>query len=465
MPIIAQRRAEAGSPSTPALEHEAISVYERELRVTQESFPDDDAPTGARPQLHPGSVGGAKSPPPPGTALQRLKSLLALRLHGLDKDVLDVVVGTILASSLQGDPVWLFLIGPPGDGKSEILRSFSGHELIYALSSLSPNALISGYEGDTGEDPSLLPRLNEKVLVIKDFTTILDLPNDARTQILGALRDAYDGEAAKAFGSVGTRRYGSRFGLIAGVTPAIDDFWSISAQLGERFLKLRLKGGDRMDKVRRAMENVDTEDPIREEIRKASHAVLDQSTPKPSVDEIASSRIAALAEFVALARSPVNRDGSGVVKGMPVPEIGTRVAKALKKLAMGIGMAHGAERVGENEMRIITRVGVDSVPLLRVNLLRTLWAMGNNPLSGTAIASALSLPTGTATRHLEDLHILEVVDRSGNPNSGYRWRLADGFRQIIEQAGVFLDDEEENREGGDSAPLTSPESKQLVACV
>jgi AAA+ superfamily predicted ATPase len=59
-----------------------------------------------------------------------------------------VVFGTIMAHRLDGDPVWLFLIGPPGDGKTEVVRSMSADEAIYTLSSLKPAALISGFQND-----------------------------------------------------------------------------------------------------------------------------------------------------------------------------------------------------------------------------------------------------------------------------------------------------------------------------
>ena len=90
-------------------------------------------------------------------------------------------------------------------------------------------------------DHSLLPKLDGKVLVIKDFTALLNMPREARQQILGDLRDAYDGNAAKAFGThVETRRYTSKFGIMAAVTGAIDKHAAVMQQLGERFLKLRL---------------------------------------------------------------------------------------------------------------------------------------------------------------------------------------------------------------------------------
>ena len=48
--------------------------------------------------------------------------------------VLDVVLGAVVANQFSGDPVWLFLVGPPGALKTEILRSLSSRNEIYELS-------------------------------------------------------------------------------------------------------------------------------------------------------------------------------------------------------------------------------------------------------------------------------------------------------------------------------------------
>ena len=48
------------------------------------------------------------------------------------------------------------------------------------------------------------------------------------------------GKFNKVFGNGIIRDYKSKFGIIAGVTPAIDTFSALHAGLGERFLKFRM---------------------------------------------------------------------------------------------------------------------------------------------------------------------------------------------------------------------------------
>ena len=106
--------------------------------------------------------------------LTAAKAVFAKWIRLDDWTILDVVLGTVMVHRIEGDPLWLFIVGPPGAIKTEILRTVSPHQAIYPLSTLSPNAMISGYVTD-GPDPSLLPRLDGKVLIVKDFTTILQM--------------------------------------------------------------------------------------------------------------------------------------------------------------------------------------------------------------------------------------------------------------------------------------------------
>lgn len=85
------------------------------------------------------------------------------------------------------------------------------------------------------------PKLDGKVLIIKDFTSILSKKSEDQTAIFADLREAYDSYLEKSFGSgAGTKRYHSRFRLIAGVIDVIDMYRVVHSLLDERFLKCRL---------------------------------------------------------------------------------------------------------------------------------------------------------------------------------------------------------------------------------
>src|SRR5262249_61935877 len=97
-----------------------------------------------------------------------------------DPALLLVVVGAALAHRLGFDPVWLLMVAPPGGTKTEVLRSFYGAPGFYPLSELTPKTFASGLEVPGGQDPSLLSRLTDEILVLKDFTTVLEMRSDDR---------------------------------------------------------------------------------------------------------------------------------------------------------------------------------------------------------------------------------------------------------------------------------------------
>src|SRR3990167_3258884 len=128
----------------------------------------------------------------------KMKEWFLIKDHGIIK----VLVGTIIANRLPGDPVWVFLVAPSGGLKSELIQGLNLVPEVYPLSKFTPQTLISGH----GKDQSLLLRLTrdgKTVLAMKDFTTILQMDYKARNDILAQLREVYDGSFKKAFGMKG----------------------------------------------------------------------------------------------------------------------------------------------------------------------------------------------------------------------------------------------------------------------
>ena len=97
------------------------------------------------------------------------------RKHLLLKDtmVIEVILATVFANKLEGDPLWLLIIAPPSSAKTEIITSLSGIPNVFPLSSLTAHTLVSGMISDTKEDKSLILQLNSKILAIKDFTSVI----------------------------------------------------------------------------------------------------------------------------------------------------------------------------------------------------------------------------------------------------------------------------------------------------
>ena len=73
----------------------------------------------------------------PVTALLATHDMFRRWLHLPDTGALDAVLGAVAANRIEGDPVWLLLVGPPGGGKSEILNAISDLEDAHPAGTLT----------------------------------------------------------------------------------------------------------------------------------------------------------------------------------------------------------------------------------------------------------------------------------------------------------------------------------------
>jgi len=374
-----------------------------------------------------------------------------------DADVLSIMFGAVLANRMEGDPIWLFLVAPPGGSKTELLMSLTDAPLIHTLSAVTPHALISGATTMGSGDPSLIPKLNGKVLIIKDFTAVLSLQAPARDEIFGILRDAYDGRCAKTFGNGITRSYESTFGIISGVTGIIEMHGASSTSLGERFLRYRvhtlsgssIAAGDRI--IDAALSNINKETTMREELREiAAEALNWQPDLKkiPRLNRAVLEKIRKLAQWVAALRGVVHRERyTREVEIRPQAEVGTRIAKQLGRLAIGVAMYHRLGEVDDvsDPYQIITKVARSTVPDRVEDVVRCLYLGGD--LEGvhtffdvSEIATKSRYPPSTVSSVLQDLELLRVTQKDGKGITRGGWRLTNAMRRLMRPLRLYTNE-------------------------
>lgn len=374
-------------------------------------------------------------------------------------EVLLVLFGVLVANQLPGDPLWLFLVAPPGGCKSELLMSLSGVPTVYAMTSLTPHALISGAQGPGGTDPSLLPLLDGKVLVIKDFTAILSMPGLQRDEILGILRDAYDGTASKPFGTGIRRQYKSRFGILAGVTPIIEQYASQHTLLGERFLRycIRLPGivnvGQR--EITRALDNLTAEPALRAELSQAASGFWTAMNGRPAVDPHAATQgavidLVALAQAIAALRGSVTHERyTADVLYRPTAEIGTRLAKQFAKLALGIAAVRQESTISLSTWRIVRRVARDTIPDRTEAVVRALSLHAK--ATEEEIMTSTHLPKGTIALALEDLILQRLVGRTAKTKP-IQYSLSASIRSLLQRSKLYEEERSWHTQNGPLPP-------------
>lgn len=346
---------------------------------------------------------------------------------------------------IEGDPLWGLLVAPPSGTKTEIVRALEAVPTVYPLSELTARTFASGLEGGKRET-SLLPRLSDHVLTLKDFTTVLTMHREERQAILAQLREIFDGRFDKVWGTGKELHWRGRLGFIAGVTPIIDLHHAVHQVLGERFILYRLDQPDRRTMAIRALRSRGHEEEMRGELRDVvGHFVasLDSSAP-PILPGTFEGRLAALADFISRARSGVVRERrSRDLTLAPEPEAPARLAKQLASLTVGHAIIRGAD-VEAADYAFTYRVALDCLPQIRLQVIDTLEA-ATDYLTTSLVAANIGYPTTTARRTLEDLAALGIVGVSKAEARGQadNWQLTEEARELLNIATGALSAESE----------------------
>jgi hypothetical protein len=349
-----------------------------------------------------------------------------------DLTILNVTLAVVASSHLPGDPCLLHLVGPPSTAKTETLNAVNRWPCVYAVSELTASGFVSGRDSDDGKDHSLMPHLKSKTLIIKDLTPTLQLPRDQRNRLLGRLRDGFDGRQSIHTAMVGTRTHEATFNCLTGVTNEIEQLGRY-ASLGERYLMYRHVPPEPIASALKALDGASNKDYMRSELARVACGVLigvDQDCVPECPQEV-KERIAHLATLLATMRTHVQRDGNHHVTMLPEPEGTPRIAQQLHKLGQGLALVNRRTEVTKADLGVITRVVLDSMPLIRREILRMLVRHRfAKPKPLTAVfETATGLGESAVREHLGNLQLLGVcVPRT--QVVGTSWELSKRFLRL-----------------------------------
>lgn len=398
-----------------------------------------------------------------------------------DDDVIDLVLASVVANRFKDEPIWIFIVAPPANLKTEILLSLAGLPETHLLSKLTPKTLLSGFGKP---EHSLLIRLQKEgksVLLMKDFTTILEMEESSRKEIFAQLREVADGHMTYSTGgAAGDVHWKGHMGLLAGVTDVIDHQRLVKNSLGSRFLYYRLGIIDQKQAAIAAENNVGKREAWRGELSAAvkkffSEFVLPSSIRDISVPPEILEKIISFAMFTARCRTDVDRDGyQRIVEILPTPEGPSRLARQFSVLARSIAAVRGKREAGEEELGIIRKLAFGTISKKRVSVISALYARASEEtLSTREIAVEINLPVNTTKELLEDLSLLEIIHRQIEDYGGedgsakdatraYLWRLDFKFREEVKKLNVWPDPVAGGNHRGDHALAAAGEGRQAV---
>lgn len=386
--------------------------------------------------------------PPPST--DEIEKAYGAWLKMSDFDPLAYMFGVCFANRIPGDPIWGFIVAPPGGSKTELLMTLNKSPLIETVSTLTPASLISGMRMPDGQDPSIIPRLNNRMLVVKDFTTILSMHAFQRDEVFGILRDAYDGYIEKQFGNGLIRKYESTFGILAGVTPTIDTFQSVHSSLGERFIKYRMDRNlmpeTEEERLMRVLNNINHESAMRAELQKVGARVMskkiDLETLPTFSPEIAQTVIK-LARYTAKLRSAVDRDRyTDALQSIPTTEVATRLTKVYMKLAMGVAIYYDDPDIGDNSLRVLRKVAIDTAPAMQEHTVKSIYTRwydsDGEEVSSTDVLKDVPFCNATLAGVLNDLVTLGIIKKIKGQNGVKSYFVpTQNTVKMIQGAGIY----------------------------
>lgn len=396
----------------------------------------------------------------PNSLIHILASKVQDFMHLPVPDSLYVVLGTLAANMMKGDPVWLIVVGAPSQGKG-IVRTVMGigddYGRVHDLGNLTGEAsLLSGVSRkdiEKGATGGILRQVGMRgCLIAEDLTSTLSgMSFDQRNEVMDAFRKVYNGWWTRAVGTDGGKTLswgpGGKIGLIAGATPEIDAMYSANAALGDRWVYYRLPSTSGYQESMVSANNPDP-DKTRTDMREwvtsffagmglefgcqGDCRLAHEHRAEPDRRELHDGelqRIFSMSSFIATARSGVPRDHrSHEVNDVTKAEAPMRLNLMLGQLYRGLE-AIGLE--AEERWRVVGKVAIDSCPARRMKVILELAAV-DSTLTVAELRERLKVSIGTVRRTIEDLMIHGVVIFE----SKGRGRVARDEEEIMGRAGL-----------------------------
>lgn len=363
-----------------------------------------------------------------------------------DEHIIRLITYMAVANIAHFGPVWVCIIAPPSGGKSELVQSlFDMTNYFYPLSSLTPQTLISGMKGAGGTSNSLLDDLMNKIVVMKDLTTIVEMNKDERRAILAQMREVYDKRFDKAFGTGERKNWEGHVGWLGAITPEGAEVFGARGAMGERFIFYRMKMPDRMGVLYKAAENQSKNmELVQLELRKYFNEFLEpilayaqnisDDDRKVLIDPESQKQIFEMANFATKARSSVRLHWkTGEVEYVHPHEMPIRFANQLIGLVAGgfiIYKFFGVEaKLTKADLAMLGDICWGSIPSHRADVLRLLAKFKQG--STKAIAAELGYDTNIVRTWLMELAGLKLVFRVAKSAGADEWYMNDGDRDLI----------------------------------
>jgi hypothetical protein len=365
------------------------------------------------------------------------------------EDALTVMAAVAVSTEQTGDQLFFMMLGDAGSAKTRLCDAFLVSKGCHALEHLT--GFHSGYQDGTGDDFSLISRINGKMLITPEGDVMMASPSF--DQIMSQIRRIFDGTSGASYKNqkVDVRHTGLRTPWVMAGTPALLD--KDQSRLGDRFMRIVIGQPSTEEKRQILMSVVNASfDSVEQTSNGDASSHVSGAMLKAYrltggyVDHLRANagrliagvkkqraklaeRIIDLADFVADMRARPNADRR-VTDPNDTKEQPTRVASQLARLATCIAAATQRGEINAEVMRLVRKVALDTSRGRTFKLAKVL--AGAKPPGATA--SALATCTGeTEERELTVLAFLrkiDVVEPFTDSHGVKRWRLTARFAAL-----------------------------------
>lgn len=389
-------------------------------------------------------------------------------MHLTDDNLDAIAITNAIASSqyLHGEPLWFFMVSPPSAGKTTLIESFGGrNEYFDYASRITSKSLVSGW--NSGEDASLINRMNGKTFFIKDFTVVLGMDRSAQKEVFNLLRDIYDGTLHITFGNGKVCNYHNlRFNLVAGVTDVIKG--QSEASMGERFLRFDYSGAeiDDIPIIESALSNFGRTSERKTLLTEATlgyQKTLHSPECRWNVEELprigqrSKEVLTSLARYTGFIRTRSETDRTEGLIYRPRREVSVRLALQFAKLSFALEKVFnprlkpktykdGSQEIefGDRTLRLISKIAHDSSEGFNQEIVRML--VRNPDINRKTIERKLRVSSTTVQRRMEDMEQTKTVQyinrtseaidkKTGRPPQYYR--VHDSFLSTVQHFEKF----------------------------
>lgn len=373
------------------------------------------------------------------------------RLLPSSQTALKLVLAVAASSQFQNPlMLWLLLVGVPSSGKTDLVRLIKDAETTYSLDNLTQNAFISGERSTrSNRVHDLLPLLDKKCLVIKDWTSIFSLDEKMTKKLLGDLVGIYDKEFTKFSSRRGNISYSSTFSQLGCITPAtLNRHTQYMNMVGPRFLCYTMPTitPEEEDTSYNLIFSDSDRSLVEKEARLYVSSYLTQLVKQtPEIQPLEGSmqlylrtaaRLMSNCRGIALLQSASfkNEEGEEIKYYEPLDvqiEEPWRAVQQLISLSKYLAFVVGKNSVGTDEMNIIKETVISSMPADRSQALRIIKD-NFGKVTAKELSDLSDKSTKTSRRLLDELVALKVLDKIKGTGT-----IAADY-QIVEQFMDFL---------------------------